>query len=195
MRNKIGRTLVCALLLSSAPSTFMAQNAPPPATTNAQAPAREPDKAGAGEDIQVSFQGANIDMVVQWLAKTTGKSVVKHKGVQCQLTIVSSKKLPPRDAVNLVYRALALEGFTTLETSKSILIVPENQEPKVGPELLDGSKTDLPDGRQKLIKNEPLIVPSQLPGRLVEHAVIRYPSEPCFLNECVVSLEHGEMQL
>jgi type II secretion system protein D len=91
-------------------------------------------------------------MVVQWLAKTTGKSVVKHPRVQCQLTIVSSKKLTQREAVNLVYRALALEGFTTIEGSKSILIVPEGQEPKMSPELVTPTKVDLPDGRQRLIR-------------------------------------------
>src|SRR5437660_1149478 len=51
------------------------------------------DKPGSPDEIQISFQGANVDMIVQWLAQTTGKSVVKHPQVQCQLTIMSSKKL------------------------------------------------------------------------------------------------------
>src|SRR3954464_4921923 len=38
------------------------------------------------DDITLSFQGANVEMVVQWLAETTGKTVVKHPQVQCQLT-------------------------------------------------------------------------------------------------------------
>ena len=54
----------------------------------------------------------------------------------------------------------------------------------------------LPDERrQKLVKNDPLIVPPQLPGRFVEHAIVRYSGEPRFIDERVVSLEHGEMQL
>lgn len=104
---------------------------------------------GPDEEVQLSFQNANIEMIVQWLAKNTGKSVVKHKGVNCQLTIVSSKKMKVREAVNLVYRALGLEGFTTIESSRSILIVPDAQEPKTLPELVDSS---LPEGRQKLIR-------------------------------------------
>src|SRR5688500_1692453 len=101
---------LCALLLASVPARLLAQNPPasPPATN---APA-------GGDDTQLSFQGANIDAVVQWLAKTTGKSVVKHQKVQCQLTIVSSKKLTQRESLNLVYRALAFEGFNVIETSK-----------------------------------------------------------------------------
>ncbi len=123
-------------------------------STNSPAPASG-DK-GTNEDIQVSFQGANIDMIVQWLAQTTGKSVVKHPQVQCQLTIVSSKKVSPRDAVTLVYRALSLEGFTAVESADSILIVPEGKEPKMSPEFLDASRTDSPVGRQRLVKIFPL---------------------------------------
>jgi type II secretory pathway component GspD/PulD (secretin) len=106
----------------------------------------------APEGIQLSFQGANIDMVVQWLAQTTGKTVLKHPQVQCQLTITSSKKVTPREAINLVYRALALEGFTALELPSSIMIVPEGKEPMMSPELLDNSFTNVPEGHQRLVK-------------------------------------------
>ena len=112
----------------------------------------EKDKDPSTNEIQLSFQGANIDMIVQWLAQNTGKSVVKHPRVQCQLTIVGSKKVPPREAINLVYRALGLEGFTVIESSKAILIVPEGQEPKMSPELLGASRADIPEGRQRLVK-------------------------------------------
>jgi type II secretion system protein D len=114
------------------------------------------DKSSSTNEIQLSFQGANVDMIAQWLAQNTGKSVIKHPRVQCQLTIVGSKKLTPREAVNLVYRALAMEGFTAIESSNSILIVPEGSEPKLSPEFLSASRTDVPEGRQRLVKIFPL---------------------------------------
>ncbi|MDB6064748.1 MAG: hypothetical protein JWR26_956 [Pedosphaera sp.] len=124
-----------------------------PAVAGKEAPAKAEDaKVPPNGDITISFQGANIDMIVQWLAETTGKSVVKHPRVQCQLTIVSSKKVSPREAVTLVFRALALEGFSAIETGKSILIVPEGQEPKMSPEMVDVSKTEAPMGRQRQVK-------------------------------------------
>ena len=95
-------------------------------------------------------------MIVQWLSQTTGKSVLKHPQVQCQLTIVNSKKVTPREAVGLVYRALALEGFTAIESGRSIIIVPEGKEPKMSPELLNTSRPEIPEGRQRLIKVFPL---------------------------------------
>lgn len=118
----------------------------PPGQT---APASEP--VSPDEEIQLSFQGANIDMIVQWLAKTSGKSVIKHPRVQCQLTIVNSRKLPMREAMRMVYNALSLEGFTTIESEGSILIVPEGQEPKLSPTFVDDS-TELPAGRQRIVK-------------------------------------------
>ncbi|HZR19124.1 MAG TPA: secretin N-terminal domain-containing protein [Verrucomicrobiae bacterium] len=113
-----------------------------------------PDKSS--DEIQLSLQGANIDMVVQWLAQTTGKTVIKHPRVQCQLTITSSKKLTKREAITLVYRALSLEGFTATESSNAILITPEGQEPKMSPELVDATRKDIPEGRQRLVKIFPL---------------------------------------
>ncbi len=106
----------------------------------------------ANDEIQLSFQGANVDMVAQWLAQTTGKTVIKHPQVQCQLTIMSSKKVPVRDAINMIYRALALEGYSVVELSDSILIVPQGKEPKMSPEVVNGSLTNLPPGWQLLVK-------------------------------------------
>jgi type II secretion system protein D len=113
------------------------------------APASEP--ISPDQESQLSFQGANIDMIVQWLAKTSGKSIIKHPRVQCQLTIVNSRKLPMREAMRMVYNALSLEGFTTIESEGSILIVPEGQEPKLSPMFVDDA-TELPVGRQRIVK-------------------------------------------
>jgi len=141
-----------------APAEAATTNAAPAAkagsSTDTNSPAANP--ASTNQDIQVSFQGANIDMIVQWLAQTTGKSVVKHPQAQCQLTIMSSKKLPPRDAISLIYRAMSLEGISVVESSTTILLVPEGKEPKLNPEILDASQKDIPEGRQRLVKMFPL---------------------------------------
>ncbi len=110
----------------------------------------------ATEGIQVAFQGANVEMIVQWLAATTGKTVVKHPRVQCQLTIVSSKKVTTREAIDLVYRALSLEGFNAVETRTTILLLPEGQDLKMSPEILNAASSDIPEGRQRIMKIFPL---------------------------------------
>lgn len=126
--------------------------ASPAGATNQDASAKTSDQGASPDEIQLSLQGANIDMVVQWLAQTTGKTVIKHPRVQCQLTITSSKKLTKREAITLVYRALSLEGFTATESSDAILITPEGQEPKMTPELIDANNKKIPEGRQRLVK-------------------------------------------
>jgi type II secretion system protein D len=123
-----------------------------PSLPGATATATDGDNGESDGRILVSFQNANIDMITQWLAKTTGKSVVKHPQVRAQLTIVSSERLTPREAVELVYRALSLEGGTVIESGNSILLVPTGQEPKLSPQLLDSSVTEIPAGRQQLVR-------------------------------------------
>lgn len=123
---------------------------------------------GATNEIQVAFQGANVDMIVQWLAQNTGKTVIKHPRVQCQLTIVSSRKVSPRDAIDLVFRALALEGFNAIETRTTIFLVPEGQDPKMMPELLNAAEGEIPEGRQRIMKIFPMkqVAASEVRDRL-----------------------------
>jgi type II secretion system protein D len=155
----IQAALIVAQLWAAGLAPLHAQPAPSPAPAPVDPGATNAPPGGAGstnkpaaDEIQLSFQGANIDMVVQWLSQTTGKNVIKHPQANCQLTIVGGRKLTQREAITLVYRALSLEGFSAIESSNSILIVPEGREPKLDPELVDASKTNIPAGRQRLVK-------------------------------------------
>jgi len=139
------RPILLAIAVFAIGLTRLLAQAPPAPPTNPSPPA-------GTNAIQLSFQGANIDMIVQWLSQTTGKSVLKHPQVQCQLTIVGAGKISQRDAINLVYRALSLEGFSAIESANSILIVPEGREPKMEPELVDPGVGTVPAGRQRLVK-------------------------------------------
>lgn len=132
------------------PPTNNPQDQPPspPGTGNA---GNEEKSESEESMIQLSFKGANVDMIVEWLSKETGKSIIKHPKVQCQLTIVSSNKLPRQEALKLVYNALALEGFTTVETTRSIMLLPEGEEPKLSPEMLTQDESDT-EGRQRIVK-------------------------------------------
>lgn len=151
----------------------------------------EPLASGGGanetNEIQLSFQGANIDMVIQWLSQTTGKSVVKHPQAHCQLTITSSKKLSQREAINLVYRALALEGFSAIEFNNSILIVPEGKEPRMSPELLGDSGGNVPEGRQRLVKVFPL--------KFIRAADLRARIGPALSDKAVIDVDERANQI
>jgi len=128
-------------------------NATPDGSTNAVESKKSPT-----ELIQLSFQNMQIDQVIQWLSENTGKSVIKFPTAHCQLTIVATKNVTRQEAITMVYRALGMEGFTAIETSNSILIVPSDQEMKMNlsPELISGANAAVPGGRERLIKVFPL---------------------------------------
>lgn len=150
---------------NTTPSAPPTPNRPPTAPPNVAArpspsgptpPSAEATSTNAPDlnrEIQVSFRGSNIDMVIQWLAKETGKSVLKHPQARVQLTIFSSKKLPVREAIELVYQAMAMEGHHVIETSNAIMIVPKDKEPKMSPEFV-GEKTtaEISEGRRQIVR-------------------------------------------
>ncbi len=128
-------------------------------TPNASSSAPKPAEAKPGEpstngtdEIQLSLQNANIDMVLQWLSQNTGKPVIKSPTVQCQLTIASPRKVPKREAINLIYRALALQNIAVTEASDAIYITREGQEPKLNPVVLGATQKTIPEGRQRIVK-------------------------------------------
>jgi general secretion pathway protein D len=156
---------------------IQAQNAPPAvpgstATTTAAASTNAPDgSTNAPSDgavvepkklptdlIQLSFQNMQIDQVLQWLSENTGKSVIKYPSAHCQITIVGGKKVTRREAITMVYRALGMEGFTAIESSTSILIVPSDQESKMNlsPALMGAPDAEVPGGRERMVKVFPL---------------------------------------
>jgi hypothetical protein len=54
----------------------------------------------------------------------------------------------------------------------------------------------LPDQRrQKLVQNDPLIVPAELTRRFFENLVVRNAFLTKFIDKSIVSSEHGEMEL
>jgi type II secretion system protein D len=134
-------------------SPDISTNATPEGSTNSVEAKRLPTDL-----IQLSFQNMQIDQVIQWLSENTGKSVIKFPTAHCQITIVATKKVTRQEAITMVYRALGMEGFTAIETSNSILIVPADQEMKMNlsPELIAGADTSVPGGRERLIKVFPL---------------------------------------
>lgn len=114
--------------------------------------AEEEEKKDEEEMVNLSFKGANIDAIIQWLSKTTGKSIIKHPQANCRVTIVSVGKLPKQEALDLVYHALSLEGFTTADNGKSIIILPENVDSKVKPDLVNDEDPDYPNGWRKVMR-------------------------------------------
>lgn len=126
-----------------------AAGAPAPGPAAAQPTGSAP---APPDEIQLSFQGAEIDAIVKFIAETTGKTVIKHPKAACKVTIMSSAKLPRRDALRQVFRALALEGFQAIETRTAVMIVPEDMSAKLGTEFVDGADDVRHEGRAMITR-------------------------------------------
>jgi type II secretion system protein D len=151
-------------------------------------PAAPLDSEAVGTNgIQLSLENASIDMVVQWLAQTTGKAVIKSPTVQCQVTIASPKKVSKREALNLVYSALALQGYKVLEDSSSILIVPKDEDINMSPELVGAPQNGIPEGREKLMKVFPL--------KHVQAAMLVDKLRPALSDSATVQVDDADNEL
>lgn len=102
-------------------------------------------------DVELSFQNAKIELLVKWLGEVTGKTIIKHPTVKCQLNVMSSKKRTLEQALRMVYNALSLEGFAAVETSDTIYLVPEKDAGKIAPEWSNGDDERL-KGKQRVVK-------------------------------------------
>ncbi|HTV42617.1 MAG TPA: secretin N-terminal domain-containing protein [Candidatus Sulfotelmatobacter sp.] len=151
-------------------------------------PSEPLDSGAVGTNgIQLNLQNANVDMVVQWLAETTGKAVLKSPSVQCQVTIASPKKISKRQAVNLVYSALALQGYTVMEDSGSILIVPKGEELNMSPQLVGGPVNAIPEGRERLMKVFPL--------KHVQAAMLVDKIRPALSDSATIEVDDADNEL
>ncbi len=141
-------TLACLALAGNA--TAQDENTEDNTETNNEANDGATTEADSPrEEIQLSFDGVGVQFVVTWLAEMTGKSIVKHKDVDCQLTIVSPNQLPVKEALRLVYRALALEGFSVIENHADILLVPSEEAKKMSPHFVGDGELE---GHQIVLK-------------------------------------------
>src|SRR5687768_4342054 len=74
-----------------------------------------PKKANPNETISFSFQQADIDDVLRFLADASGKIVFKDSAVSTTVTIRNQSRLKVADAIKLVQSLLALKGFALIE--------------------------------------------------------------------------------
>jgi general secretion pathway protein D len=86
-----------------------------------------PKKGNPNQMIAFSFQGADIDDVLRFLADVSGKIVFKDSSVVTSITIRNQGQISVAQAIRLVQTILSLKGYALVETEDA-LIVTSTQE-------------------------------------------------------------------
>jgi general secretion pathway protein D len=149
---------------SQAPVSAPAETkkAPEPNQTQPKAPASEPNAAvpdpnKAGESsVQgeaLNLKDVEMKLIVQKIADWTGKVVIPTDAIMKEkITIYSPGRLPRKEALEQIYGALRIKGYTAEQTDKTIYLRP------IGDARLGMVPTIAPDQPLASIENKEQIV-------------------------------------
>ncbi len=120
---------------AEAPKVEAAQPAPENAeggkAEKEQEKGKEPDKE---KKIPLNLKGASIDNIIDFIRTNTGKTVVKAKDVQANITIATAEPVTPQAAVKLILDALRMEGIAVVETDDTIQLLQAKKLSEMGVE-------------------------------------------------------------
>jgi len=92
--------------------------------------------------ITMNFQNVDIPVLAKFISEITGRNFIIDESVRGKVTIISPTKVTPEEAYQAFQSALQIKGFTTVQTGKTIKIIPsrnvrsdapltESQEPQI----------------------------------------------------------------
>jgi len=84
-----------------------------------------PEAPDGDKLISMSFDQADIDHVLKFMAEQSGKTIVKEPTVQTKVTIVSTAKITVADAFRILSALLAVKGYALIEDDTIIRVVPQ----------------------------------------------------------------------
>lgn len=84
-----------------------------------------PEEPDGDKLISMSFDQADIDHVLKFMAEQSGKTIVKEPTVQTKVTIVSTAKITVADAFRILSALLAVKGYALIEDDTIIRVVPQ----------------------------------------------------------------------
>ena len=76
------------------------------------------------DQITMNFQNVDIPVLAKFISEITGKNFIIDESVRGKVTIISPTKVTPEEAYQAFQSALQIKGFTTVQTGKTIKIIP-----------------------------------------------------------------------
>lgn len=147
--NGLARVLITSVSLATilsapaaaAPPVTTTQATQPTATAPAATqPTTQPTTAPGEEPCGLSFKDTNIETIAKFLSEKLGKSVIPLEAIKSKkITIVSTKKMPLDEALQILHEALREAGVMVVEGPNTIKLKPvsdakHSQLAVIGPE-------------------------------------------------------------
>jgi general secretion pathway protein D len=92
--------------------------------TSARTVRAEDDPPIPQDQITMNFQNVDIPVLAKFISEITGKNFIIDESVRGKVTIISPTKVTPEEAYQAFQSALQIKGFTTVQTGKTIKIIP-----------------------------------------------------------------------
>lgn len=99
--------------------------------------------------LKFNFQDADINQLIQYIAKTTNKNFIVDNRVRGKITVISPKELTPEEAYKVFESVLEVHGFTTVEAGPITKIVSAPEARSKSIETL--MKDDIRDPEDKVV--------------------------------------------
>jgi len=116
-----------------------------------------PKAANPNQLISFSFQQADIDDVLRFLATASGKIVFKDPSVQTQVTIRNESQIKVSEAIKIIQTLLSLKGYALVEDENSIIVKPKAQAGQGNtPVSIGKDLASIPTGKQVITHIFPL---------------------------------------
>ena len=171
---RLRRSALAALLLAVPLGARVASSQVP-----AEAPPAEAPRANGGELVQLDFNNAELSVVIDTIAKLTGKNFIYDDRVRGRVTVVSPTRISVDEAYAVFESVLQVKGFTTVPTPGGAL--------KVIP-VRDAKETSVPtDQSTTAPENRDLFITRLIPLRYIDAESIVNTLKPLVSKDAAIA--------
>jgi general secretion pathway protein D len=144
-----------------------------------------PQKGDPNQLISFSFQQADIDDVLRFLAEASGKLVFKDSSVSMSLSIRNQSRIKVSEAIKLIQTILALKGFSLVETEDALIVTSRDEAKRGDTRVTVGKElTTIPTGRE--------IITHIFPLQNVDAVRLREELNPIFQGGSTTLVANGD---
>jgi general secretion pathway protein D len=129
--------IVCGLALAWSGSPASAQRRDPLPSLEAQQPGAERE-----ETVHLDFKDVDLSVVIEMIARTTGKNFIYDDKVRGKVTIVSPSPVTVEQAYAVFESVLKVKGFTVISGPADVLqIIPVREAKESNVEIISDTRT------------------------------------------------------